>query len=306
LIVLDNVGVNVRICLMVLISMLSACSSVELITTENDSIPETKSSEESSSDKGLFCSTEWFHYIEGQLHTSDRQGHGPDLASAEWQSVIEFKLDLYKQQDLPKKSTLQWCEFIQQKLDERRRSPSFTCQEKSLNKVEKMICAHPELVKLDNQLNIVFKLVLSQTNNKLHSKLKSEQRGWIKGRDACLNIANQIVCIQNSYQYRIAELEARYGLLEAIGPIFYVCDDRPSDEIIVKFYPTSPASLIAERGEQTAFMILQENASSSLFKGSVYQGSAYQGANTRFWEHHAEARVIWSLGSEVMNCVKMH
>jgi uncharacterized protein len=291
----------VRLCLMVLIGMLSACSSVELITTENGRIPDTKLSEALAKEKTLFCSNEWFHYIEGQLHTSDRQGHGPDLASVEWQSIIEFKLDLEKQQGLPKKSTPQWCEFIQQKLDERRKSPSFTCQEKSLNKVEKRICSHSELVKLNNQLNVVFKSVLSQTSHELHTVLKSEQRDWIKGRDTCWDADNLNACVKDRYQYRIAELQVRYDLIEGIGSIFYVCDDRPSDEITVKFYPTSPASLIAYRAAQTAFMILQENVSGSLFQGSVYQGR-----NERLWEHHAEIKVTWGLGSEIMNCVRMH
>tara|TARA_R110001592_G_scaffold43362_3_gene140550 strand:- start:2590 stop:3420 length:831 start_codon:yes stop_codon:yes gene_type:complete len=276
--------------------VLSACSSVELISTEKDDIPNTKPSEESSTDKGLFCSSEWFHYIEGQLHTSDHQGHGPDLGSTEWQFVVESKLNLAKQSDLPKKSTPQWCEYIQQQINERRKLPSLICQKKTLNKVQKTICAQPELSKLEDQLNVVFKSGLAKLNNDLHSTLKAEQRAWIKDRDECGKRKNLIACIQNSYQYRIAELQARYELLEAIEPIFYVCDDRPSDEVIVKFYPTTPGSLIAIRGDHAVFMMLQESTS----------GALYQGVNARFWEHHGAAKVTWGDDGVEMNCEKMH
>lgn len=281
--------------LLLLISLLSACSSFELTTTESDSIPDTNTSEESSS-KALFCSAEWFHYVEGQLHSLDQEGHGPDLGSTEWQSVVEFKLDLVKQSDIPKKSTPQWCEYIQIQLNERRKLPSLSCQEPRHNKLEKVICTQPELTKLDGELNIVFKSALAKLNIENQRDLKTEQRAWIKRLDTCWENKDLIACIQETYQYRIAELQARYELLEGIEPMFYVCDDRPTDEIVVKFYPTSPASLIAERGDQTAFMIIQESEN----------GVLYQGRNERFFEHQGNAKVTWGKSALEMNCEKMH
>lgn len=37
------------------------------------------------------CSDSWYRLIAENVPTSDEQGHGPDIGSDEWKSVIEFK-----------------------------------------------------------------------------------------------------------------------------------------------------------------------------------------------------------------------
>ena len=58
------------------------------------------------------CSNEWLYFVEGQLKTSDSQGHGPDLGSIEWRSVIEFKLGIRGDPRVPGRESEQWCSFI--------------------------------------------------------------------------------------------------------------------------------------------------------------------------------------------------
>ena len=58
------------------------------------------------------CSESWYPYIDGILVTGDGAGHGPDVGSGEWQSVVEFKLGIRGESDIPDRSTRAWCEFI--------------------------------------------------------------------------------------------------------------------------------------------------------------------------------------------------
>jgi hypothetical protein len=55
--------------------------------------------------------------------------------------------------------------------------------------------------------------------------LKAEQRGWIKGRNECWKTTDKVACARKSYEARIAELQARYFLVEGRDPVFFMCDD---------------------------------------------------------------------------------
>ena len=39
-------------------------------------------------------------------------GHGPDIGSEEWKSVIEFKLGIRGNPDVPDRNSSQWCDYI--------------------------------------------------------------------------------------------------------------------------------------------------------------------------------------------------
>lgn len=279
-----------RVYLIILISLLSACSSLEPVTVDSTPLAEPEVQPQ------LFCSNEWLQYVEGQIISGDNQGHGPDIGSLEWQSVIEFKLGLVNDSALPSKSTAQWCEYIQLKLDERRSIPALSCESKNQNDIDKKICSQTELVKLDGELNVVFRSVLDKLGTKKRTDFKAEHKGWIKNLNQCLNHNDDFLCIRNAYQYRIAELQTRYDLIEGLGPIYYVCDGQLADEVAVNFYPTDPPSLIAERNGQVSFMTLQASAS----------GAKYQGQNETFWEHQGTAYITWGSGALMMDCKKMH
>jgi hypothetical protein len=66
-----------------------------------------------SNDPGYeLCSEPWLRDIEAQLQTGDSEGHGPDLGSLEWRSVVEFKLDIRGDPAIPARESDEWCEFI--------------------------------------------------------------------------------------------------------------------------------------------------------------------------------------------------
>ncbi|WP_144209690.1 hypothetical protein [Shewanella donghaensis] len=91
-----------------LVMGLSACSQ----STEEGKIVQLPSKTEIT----VTCNEAWFKQVEQQLVSADGQGHGPDLGSDEWKSVIEFKLGVRGDNDVPDRNSEAWCAFVQQQL----------------------------------------------------------------------------------------------------------------------------------------------------------------------------------------------
>jgi len=66
------------------------------------------------------CSPAWNRLIEQSVGTGDGEGHGPDIGSEEWQSVVEFRLGLRGRADLPKGGNETWCRLVDRVAGERR------------------------------------------------------------------------------------------------------------------------------------------------------------------------------------------
>jgi hypothetical protein len=58
------------------------------------------------------CSAEWNRFVDQKIISGDGQGHGPDLGSDEWKGVVEFKLGIRDQADLPARDSDDWCQLI--------------------------------------------------------------------------------------------------------------------------------------------------------------------------------------------------
>ena len=58
------------------------------------------------------CNVSWYRSIESNLSTSDGMGHGPDIGSDEWKSVIEFKLGIRDKPEVPDRDSPAWCHYI--------------------------------------------------------------------------------------------------------------------------------------------------------------------------------------------------
>ena len=67
------------------------------------------------------CTPEWQQKVESDLGTGDGQGHGPDIGSDEWKSVVEFRLGVRGLPEVPERDSDSWCAYVQEKLDERHR-----------------------------------------------------------------------------------------------------------------------------------------------------------------------------------------
>jgi uncharacterized protein len=173
-------------------------------------------------------------------------------------------------------------------------SPSFSCNQAAPGGIEEMICKDGELSSLDRKLSDVYAQAARKAANEQPPVLQAEQRGWIKGRDECWKSDDKRACVQGEYERRIAELQARYRLVPGIGPVTFVCDGNPRNEVVAIFFQTDPATMIAERGDSVSLMFVQPSAS----------GARYQGRNESFWEHQGEATVTWGYGAPEMRCRK--
>ncbi|ABK46357.1 conserved hypothetical protein [Shewanella sp. ANA-3] len=171
--------------------------------------------------------------------------------------------------------------------------PSFDCGKVQAGSIEELVCQDAGLTKLDQQLAEVYAQAADKAKNEQPPMLKAMQRGWVKGRNECWKSEDKRACVESSYQTRIAELQAQYRLVEMTGPIFYVCDGNPANEVVVSYFKTEPATLIAERGDQTSLMFVQPSGS----------GAKYQGRNESLWEHHGEAKIVWGYEAPEMTCV---
>ncbi len=172
--------------------------------------------------------------------------------------------------------------------------PSFDCRKVAEGSIEKIICADDELARLDRNLTEVYSAASKKAANERPPVLKAEQRGWIKGRNECWKSDNKRSCVEEEYRRRIAELQAKYRLVSAIGPVTYFCDGNPKNEVVATFFQTEPPTLIAERDDQVSLMYLQKSGS----------GARYQGRNESLWEHQGEAMITWGYGSKDMRCTK--
>ena len=172
-------------------------------------------------------------------------------------------------------------------------SPSFDCRH-ARGSVQALICRDDALAALDRQLVHTFAEARRQAPDEIRPALRGEQRGWLKGRDACWKADDQRACVESSYRHRIAELQARYRLVPGIGPVTFICDGDPRNEVVATFFRTDPATMIAARGDGVSLMFVQPSGS----------GARYQGRNESFWEHQGEALVTWGYGAPEMRCRK--
>ena len=61
------------------------------------------------------CTNDWYLQTEKEILTGDGQGHGPDIGSLEWRSVIEFKLGIRNDPKVPSLESTQWCNYINER-----------------------------------------------------------------------------------------------------------------------------------------------------------------------------------------------
>lgn len=172
--------------------------------------------------------------------------------------------------------------------------PSFSCAKGTLNSAETLICQSPELASLDVKLAKVYKQAVTASKEPKPgpSFLQMQQRGWIKGRNACWKDDEFSQCIKDEYIRRIAQLQALYRLVGSSGPIRFECSDSPADELVVTYFDTEPRTLISERGDSVSWMY-------QIFTDS---GVKYIGRNERLSEHQGEIRLEWGPDKTELVC----
>ena len=181
------------------------------------------------------------------------------------------------------------------------KGPAFDCG-KAQGEVEQLICKDEGLAALDRKLDEVYKAARAKAANEVPPALVAEQRGWVKGRDECWKAktggatfltatwqaTNVRECVEGNYRIRNSELQAKYRLVPAKGPVFFACENNPANELVATFFETDPPTARLERGDQTVTTWLVPAAS----------GARYEGQNVEFRTKGNEATVTW-LGAEL-------
>ncbi|GIU28669.1 hypothetical protein L2719_02495 [Shewanella schlegeliana] len=96
-------------------SLLLGCAAYDEQASSEQSIAQQTEVKQASAPESNpnRCNLAWFKQVEKQISTGDGQGHGPDLGSLEWRSVVEFKLGIRGNEANPKLDSEQWCDYIE-------------------------------------------------------------------------------------------------------------------------------------------------------------------------------------------------
>lgn len=172
--------------------------------------------------------------------------------------------------------------------------PTFDCA-KARGEVEQAICADASLVALDRKLDEVYKAALAKAKGKLAAQLRSEQRGWVKGRNECWKANGQPTwitatwtvntvkgCIEAQYRLRTSELQSVWRLQQP-KTVFYACQNNPANEVVANFFETDPATIRLERGDRTV----------TLWEVGKPGAGNFEGQNVGLMHHGDEVNVSW-------------
>ena len=169
--------------------------------------------------------------------------------------------------------------------------PSFDCDKVKKGSIAALVCENNELATLDNKLAQTYSLALTKAKNEHPPILKAEQRGWIKGRDDCWKSNDKTECVYSSYLYRIAELQAKYGLVASSSSTVYQCNDNEKNEVTVNFFETTPLIAIAEYGDSVSLMYLNKDSKNK-----------YMGRNETLIINNNSALIKWGYYAKEMQC----
>lgn len=65
------------------------------------------------------CTPSWYQKVESKVPTGDEHGHGPDIGSHEWKSVVEHRIGIKGNKIVPSIKSKEWCSYIDKVLFEK-------------------------------------------------------------------------------------------------------------------------------------------------------------------------------------------
>ena len=172
--------------------------------------------------------------------------------------------------------------------------PAFACT-KAQGEVEKLICSDASLAALDRTLDEVYKAASAKAKGKLATRLREEQRGWVKGRNDCWKANGQETwitatwtintvrgCVDAQYRLRTSELQAVWQLLPP-KTVSYACQNNAANEVVADFFATDPPTIRLERGDRTV----------TLWRVGSAGAGKYEGQNVSLVQQGSELAVSW-------------
>jgi len=165
---------------------------------------------------------------------------------------------------------------------EQKPGPAFDCA-KASGEVEQLICKDAGLAALDRKMAKVYAAAMKRFPANIAPEERTQQRGWIKGRNECWKADDKRRCVEEQYRTRIVELQIRSGQLMAPTAIGYQCPEKGKPFFATFYRETDPPSVVLTYGDDRVIAFLTPSAS----------GAKYAATNMEFWEHHGEASVNW-------------
>lgn len=156
-------------------------------------------------------------------------------------------------------------------------TPSFDCAQ-AQGGIEQLVCADPELARLDRQLAERFVQVRDKPGAQ---SVVAEERGWIKGRDECWKADDKTACVRDAYRTRLVELAINGGLVVVPTPVEYRCDDNSKPLTAVFYNDLDPQAAVITWGNDQAIAFPLPAAS----------GARYGRDGLDFWEHQGEVKL---------------
>ncbi|MBU2050844.1 MAG: DUF1311 domain-containing protein [Gammaproteobacteria bacterium] len=129
-------------------------------------------------------------------------------------------------------------------------TPSFDCT-KAQSQAETLVCGDARLAALDRQLAALYKRVQTSPDE---LDIAAEQRGWIKGRDACSRAVDPHRCLVESYQTRLVELTLNAGGIQVPAKVEYRCDDNSKPVTAVFYNDIDPTAAVVSWGNDQAIV----------------------------------------------------
>ncbi len=160
--------------------------------------------------------------------------------------------------------------------------------------VEQLVCKDQALAALDRKLDSVYTVALTKTSGKRAADLRTEQRGWTKGRNDCwkATVETRITmswtvntvreCTAAQYRLRTSELQSVWRLVTP-RTVRYACQNKPAQEIVANFFATDPATIRLERGDRTVTM----------WRVGAPSAGTYEGQNVSLLQSGNDLKVSW-------------
>ena len=151
--------------------------------------------------------------------------------------------------------------------------PSFDCS-KAQSSAEQLICTDADLAALDRRVADRYAAAIDAARGldvgaaEAEDRLRTYQRGWVKGRDECWKAEDLRACVEDAYLRREGELVAEWMLETPTGLAAWACDGNPANEVVTVFFDTELPSVRFERGDGIDTGSLVRTGSGSRYEGS--------------------------------------
>lgn len=151
-------------------------------------------------------------------------------------------------------------------------APAFDCG-RAEGVVEELLCRDSALAELDQEMADVYWTAQGTAASsgpgakQAMATEKAMQRGWIKGRNDCWKSTDIPECVRWSYMHRLAELQARWDLVDKVdAPDIYRCDDG-TDVSVHRFKTTHLGAAAVEDAGTREIYVQARTASGVKYEG---------------------------------------